>query len=204
MRWSMSHSFTEYFLRVFEFGTYNLDSNDSPELFKIRKVLHEDKRYRDVRDVLMGVTIQEVIARRTEAQKDWPSTGSLIKQAMLRIAVAADIMVSTTHGSLERFTKIFNKEIAKVTVIDEVGCILHAEAMIPWRNSRPLLLAGDINQLPSAVISKNKRINVGDKEIYATIFGTHGSISFLQMIMTSGCPVSNLTSSFESVMVDLI
>lgn len=55
----------------------------------------------------MGLTIQEVIARRTEAQKDWPSIGSLIKQAMLRIAVAADIMVSTTHGSLERFTKIF-------------------------------------------------------------------------------------------------
>lgn len=60
-------------LRVFEFGTYNLDSNDSPELFKIRKVLHEDKRYRDVRDVLIGLTIQEVIARRTEVQKDWPS-----------------------------------------------------------------------------------------------------------------------------------
>ena len=111
---------------------------------------------------------------------------------MLRIAVAADIMISTTHGSLERFTKLFNKEIAKVTVIDEAGCVLHAEAMIPWRNSRLLLLGEDINQLPPAVISKNKRISVGDKEIYANIFGTHGLISFLHMIMTSGRPCLQL------------
>jgi hypothetical protein len=65
----MSYSFTECFLRVFESGTYNLDVNDSPELFKIRKALHKDKRYRDVRDVLIGLTIQEVIVRRTKAQK---------------------------------------------------------------------------------------------------------------------------------------
>jgi hypothetical protein len=90
---------------------------------------------------------------------------------MLRIAVAADIMVSTTHRSLERFTKYFNKEIAKITVINEARCVLHAEAIIPWINSYPLLLGGDINQLPPAVISKNKRISVGDKEMYADIFG---------------------------------
>lgn len=131
MHWAMDHSFAKYFLKVFGYGQYDLNQNQSHELFNIRRILNEDKRYKDVRDVLSGIPIHMVIGRRTDEQKDWPSIEGLIKQAMLRIALAADIIVSTTHGSLERLTKAFNKDIAKVTVIDEAGCVHDAEALIP-------------------------------------------------------------------------
>ena len=60
--------------------------------------------------------------------------------------------------------------------------------MIPWRRSRPLLLAGDINQLPPAVMSKNKRTTVGNKLVSANIFSNRHSVSFLQKIMVNGWP----------------
>ena len=87
----MDHSFAEYFLKVFGYRQYDLDQNQSLELCNIRRILNEDKRYKDVRDVLNGMRIQTVIERRIDEQKDWPSVEGLIKQAMLRIALAADI-----------------------------------------------------------------------------------------------------------------
>ena len=188
MHWAMDHSFAEYFLKVFGYRQYDLDQNQSLELCNIRRILNEDKRYKDVRDVLNGMRIQTVIERRIDEQKDWPSVEGLIKQAMLRIALAADIIVSTTHGSLERFTKFFNKEIAKATVIDEAGCVHDAEAIIPWRQSRPLFVGGDINQLPPPVMSKNKKKTIGTKQVPANVFSRHYSISFLEKIMLNGWP----------------
>jgi hypothetical protein len=63
------------------------------------------------------MSLKSVMARRTAEQEDWPSVEGLIRRAMQQIALAADIMISTTHGSLERLTKFFNKTIAKVTVL---------------------------------------------------------------------------------------
>jgi hypothetical protein len=188
MHWAMDHSFAEYILKVFSYGKYILDANDPPKLFELqRMILYEDKRYKDVSDVLGGMRVQDVMARRTSEQKDWPSVEGLIRRLMLQIALAADIIVSTSHGSLERLTKCFNKEIAKVTLLDEAGCIQDAEAIIPWRCSRPLLLAGDINQLPPAVLS-NKKKTVGNKTVPANVFSNHSSISILQHITSSGWP----------------
>jgi superfamily I DNA and/or RNA helicase len=184
----MNCSFAKHFLKVFGYREYTRDPSESTELFNIRRILNEDERYKDVRDVLEGMSLKSVMARRTAEQEDWPSVEGLIKRAMQQIALAADIMISTTHVSLERLTKFFNKIIAKLTVIDEAGCVRVIETMIPCSRSRPLLLAGDINQLPPAVMSKNKRTTVGNKLVPANIFSNHHSVSFLQKIMVHGWP----------------
>jgi hypothetical protein len=117
MHWAMNCSFAKHFLKVFGYRDCTRDPSEFTELFNIRRILNKDERYIDVRDVLEGTSLKSVMARRTAEQEDWPSVEGLIRRAMQQIALAADIMISTTHGSLERLTKFFNKTIAKVTVL---------------------------------------------------------------------------------------
>lgn len=172
---------------------YKLDAQgDSIKLKDLQNALSYDPRYNDVKKFLNGTSLDDIMADRTEEQQSWPSVSALIKQAMRSIAYSADMIVSTTHGSLEKLTKHFNKDIALVTILDEGGSVLQAEAMICWRNSRPLFVAGDVHQLPPAVLSrsrqKNIMVNDQKKSVPVNMFQLHALTSILEKLIKTEWP----------------
>ncbi|RFU25485.1 hypothetical protein B7463_g10861, partial [Scytalidium lignicola] len=192
MFWGMGHSFAEWFLKVMNYQGYRLDPvNDSKKLIQLQLDLSRDPAYDDVRKFLGGTTLKELKEKRADEER-FPSVPAQIKRTMLQISFVADIVVSTAYGSLDTLVKNFNKNIAKVTIIDEAGAMTQAEGMIAWRDSRPLIIAGDPFQLLPAVMSKHRQkeimVNGTSKSVFAHTFNQYASLSFLEKIRCTAWP----------------
>ncbi len=96
---------------------------------------------------------------------------TLTAKALRLLVREADMVVTTAHNSLEPPYKPFT-ESAAVYMIDEASATTIGNALIGWRQSKPLVLAGDPRQLtcvaPSEDVTVDGRLVNPLAEFYRT------------------------------------
>jgi hypothetical protein len=117
---------------------------------------------------LVRIIMMSAADRIPDEEKD---LRSLIRQAAKETCKQADGLFGTTTSAASDWQRRFVKR-AGCIVIDEAGAAVHSEIMIPWRNNKRLILAGDSRQLPPAVIKpaipKKRIYNFGLKRANST------------------------------------
>jgi hypothetical protein len=93
---------------------------------------------------LVRIIMMSAADRTPNEEKD---LRSLIRQAAKEICKHADGLFGTTTSAASDWQRRFVKR-AGCIVIDEAGAAVHSEIMIPWRDNKRLILAGDSRQLP--------------------------------------------------------
>jgi hypothetical protein len=113
----------------------------------------------------------------------------MIGNGMRRIINAADVVMTTPAGAQRQWYKDAWSS-AKVIAVDEGGCMGLADLCSIWGNTlRPLVMAGDVKQLPPAVMElQNSDVNGN----YANRFGLAGRVSGLAWLQGLGIPTFRL------------
>ncbi|KAH8894849.1 hypothetical protein GQ53DRAFT_820525 [Thozetella sp. PMI_491] len=113
----------------------------------------------------------------------------VIQQYLTKIALAANAVLTTPGCSTTAPYRIARK-VAKGIAVDEAGCMHRADLLAVWGNTLlPLWLAGDILQLPPAVMELATKDVEGR---YLNRFGPNTKISALGFLQASGLPVYRL------------
>jgi hypothetical protein len=125
----------------------------------------------------------------TEYCQDTMVDKSFIVKQMQRIVDNADIVLTTPAGSQHDWYKsVWAK--AKVVAIDEAGCMSKADLCSIWGNTlRPIILGGDVKQLPPAMM---ELMNVDANGNNMNRFALAGRISALGWLQATGLPTFRL------------
>ncbi|KAK4184092.1 hypothetical protein QBC35DRAFT_477596 [Podospora australis] len=127
-----------------------LDPADSPHLFSIQKELEDLARSPGPVKSLFQLAAGEITWE--EYVKGATVDELFIKKQMGRLITAADV-VMTTPALAQREPYIDAWSSAKVIAVDEAGCMHKADLCSIWGNTlQPIILAGDINQLPPTIM----------------------------------------------------
>ncbi|KAK3487623.1 uncharacterized protein B0T23DRAFT_363679 [Neurospora hispaniola] len=113
----------------------------------------------------------------------------LLEKWLQRIINNADVVMTTPATAQGTWFKQF-WEVAKIIAIDEAGCMSKADLCSIWGNTlRPIILAGDVKQLPPTMMELETKDEEGN---YANRFGTCGRISALAWLQAAGLPTFRL------------
>lgn len=112
-----------------------------------------------------------------------------IHNLMKRIIDGADFVLTTPAGAQTPWFEDVWAE-AKVIVVDEAGCMHKADLCSLWGNTlRPIILGGDVKQLPPAMMELN---NVDANGNNMNRFALGGRISALGWLQACGIPTFRL------------
>ncbi|KAM0414627.1 hypothetical protein ACHAPT_013530 [Fusarium lateritium] len=102
-----------------------------PALTKLMEELKTESEVQDLRNTVMS-------------RAGW-SVGhsNTFKEVAARILKVADVVCCTTHASTKDILDEWSRKTATSTFLDEARAMSMPEALVPWYNGRPLVLAGD-------------------------------------------------------------
>ncbi|RSL87080.1 hypothetical protein CEP52_015632 [Fusarium oligoseptatum] len=110
-------------------------------------------------------------------RKGWTIAHSqAFRDLATRILEVADVVCYTTHASTKDIPADWSRDKAQSTFLDEAGAISMPEALVPWFDGRPLVLAGDVLerlmriQWPCWSSQRQNRIVNGDFDLAREIF----------------------------------
>ncbi|KAH7197291.1 uncharacterized protein B0J16DRAFT_327869 [Fusarium flagelliforme] len=142
IRSSISLSLAEWFLKVVQFADWDLNELDHPVLFQLRDDLKSDDAYGELREF---ITLK--IAK-TNLRKKLIRQITAIQECTVK---AAQFICTTSHCAARKPYKNLHKT-ARAVMIDEAGAMPLAEAsMAIGQYLRPLIIAGDEQQVKPTV-----------------------------------------------------
>ncbi|KAL6409935.1 DNA helicase [Ilyonectria robusta] len=146
---------------------------EKPALGKLVKALQNEPKARKLRQTLID-------------KKGYNSEiAETFKDVVTRILAVADVVCCTTHASTKDILGLWACRTAKTTFLDEAGAISLPEALVPWFNGHPLVIAGNIRQLPPYVMTSNEKASMGGPLKY---FKKHQEMSALERLMRMQWP----------------
>ncbi|KAH7128950.1 P-loop containing nucleoside triphosphate hydrolase protein [Dactylonectria macrodidyma] len=169
----MSLSLSEWVLKMFGLFGYKLDQQCKLTLLKLTQAAQKDTNIRNLRNV---------ISRREGYTEEHAQTLKDLAQSILTIA---DVVCCTTHASTSDILSHWTQNIAKSTFLDEAGAMSMPEALVPWYHGRPLVLAGDVRQLPPCVMTSTQKNPSGGP---LNFFEAHLEVSVLERLMRMQWP----------------
>ena len=144
-----------------------------PASYELAKDVEKDTKIMNLKDTLHN-------------QKGWTVAHSqAFRDLATRILEVADTVRCTTHASTKRILADWARDKAQSTFLGEAGAISMPEALVPWFNGRPLVLAGDVRQLPPCVMNLGRKNWTGGP---LNFFDKHQEISVLERIMRMQWP----------------
>ncbi|RMJ05216.1 hypothetical protein CDV36_014111 [Fusarium kuroshium] len=102
-----------------------------PALYELAKDVEKDTKIINLNNTLHN-------------RKGWTVAHSqAFRDLATRILEVADVVCYTTHASTKDILADWARDKAQSTFLDEAGAISMPEALVPWFDGRPLVLAGD-------------------------------------------------------------
>ncbi|KAI8651827.1 AAA-12 domain-containing protein [Fusarium keratoplasticum] len=142
-----------------------------PASYELAKDVEKDTKIMNLKDTLHN-------------QKGWTVAHSqAFRDLATRILEVADTVRCTTHASTKRILADWARDKAQSTFLGEAGAISMPEALVPWFNGRPLVLAGDVRQLPPCVMNLGRKSWTGGP---LNFFDKHQEISRQNRIVNGG------------------
>ncbi len=189
-RWALGLSVAFWLLVVLGSKTVRpLHHDDSTTLHDIRSILMERKspEIGRLRQLVAGqMSFDEYRKGATLAKDD-------IKKIMATIISAADVVLTTPGSIIGEYRQFWSR--AKGIAIDEAGCLNRADLYHVWGNTlRPCALAGDIKQLPPAVMELIEKDAEGNS---LNRFASNGRTSALGFLQASGFPTYRLKTQLR-------
>ncbi|KAK0616014.1 hypothetical protein B0T17DRAFT_601884 [Bombardia bombarda] len=112
--------------------------------------------------------------------------GKAVKEVLGLVIMAANAVCTTPNVSGDEYHADYNRNGCQgYIVLDGAGAMLQADALLVWGYGfRPCLLAGDPNQVPSAIMTSGKTKNGRALNAFAQL----GNISALKQIQRFSWP----------------
>ena len=98
----------------------------------------------------------------------------------------ADALCTTRHISRDQVYRKFNRDTAKISVVEEMGAMTIPQFLLGWPRFRPVIAVRVDLQLQPTVLSKYDKDH---RQNYLNSFGPYGDISALERIYRYGWPV---------------
>ncbi|RSL67576.1 hypothetical protein CEP53_002931 [Fusarium sp. AF-6] len=99
--------------------------------------------------------------------------------------MATIILLAMGIGPVIDILTDWARDKAQSTFLDETGAISMPETLVPWFDGRPLVLAGDVRQLPPCVMTLGQKSWTGGP---LNFFDKHQDISVLERLMRMQWP----------------
>ncbi|OAA68554.1 hypothetical protein SPI_00749 [Niveomyces insectorum RCEF 264] len=148
-RWEEPLSLCHWLLKVVSAPGYALAENDKLAIQDIRHEFASSDDFKDLRRLVDGQDVPE-------AADGSPSHSSRIRALMIRILCIADFVCTTPYASQYDGFRLV-AENADAIVLDEAGGMHMADALMVWGTQcRPCAMAGDMRQLPPAVMERDR------------------------------------------------
>ncbi|KAI8649464.1 hypothetical protein LRP88_00018 [Fusarium phalaenopsidis] len=144
-----------------------------PALYKLAKDVEKDTKIMNLKDT-------------PHNRKGWNVAHSqAFRDLATLILEVAGVVCCTTHASAKDILEDWARDKAQPTFLDEAGAISMPEALVPWFDRIPLVLARDVRQLPPCVMTlEQKSWTIGP----LNFFDKHQEISVLERIMRMQWP----------------
>ncbi|KAK3386396.1 P-loop containing nucleoside triphosphate hydrolase protein, partial [Sordaria brevicollis] len=196
-RWRLALSPSNWLLAVL--GSKFLEENKEAGIVKNllpehASALHELKD--EIDKLCVNDTAVARIVQRIRGELSWDDyrSGTSVPRNIIpgwleRIIGIADVVMTTPAAAQKPW---FSKSwaTAKIIAIDEAGCMHKADLCSIWGNTlRPAILAGDVKQLPPAMMELGKQ-DANDN--FLNRFGNSGHISALAWLQAAGIPTFRL------------
>ena len=192
-RWQLALSPTNWLLAVVRSKSLlaspdrdavkSLHQDDSPRLFELQAELDGEEFPQRLGQLARGEISWLDYTQGTMVQADE------IQDLLVRVVKAADVVLTTPAGSCNKpFLEWKNR--ARGIAVDEAGCMQRADLCSVWGNTLvPLFAAGDIKQLPPAVMELTTKDPEGR---FFNRFALGSKVSALAFLQGSGLPVYRL------------
>lgn len=173
-QWDFSLSLVQWMLRIFEIEGQTLSKIVvKPALRELVNTLRANPDVQKLRQTLIDKRGYSV------------ANSNTFRDVATRILAVADVVCCTTYASTQDILAQWTRNTAKFTFLDEAGAMSMPEALMPWFDGRPLVMAGDVRQLPPCVMTSNEKTSAGRPLNY---FEKHQEISALERLMRMQWP----------------
>lgn len=199
--WEQPLSLCEWLLKVVNAPGHTLAPNDKPGLRKLSREVVTLEDFEHLRLLVAGqdgpntadtsnATDASAASAAADVADGHTTNESCVTNLLVRILAMADFVCTTPYSAHRKYYETVVKT-ADAVVLDEAGALGIADALMVWGPlCRPCVMAGDVRQLPPAVMD-NKRNRFSEQAAVSVLehFQKTGNPTFVlnkQMRITEG------------------